>query len=87
MKNKKTKKKSDEENQEEQWLKILSPDQMLSRLSIFLAQLKAVSNSENHLKNKIRQILHYLYRSKKLTKQSINFWIVLRNNGNNLYEH
>ena len=48
-------------------LKILTPKQMLSRLPISLAQLKAGINSEK-LKNKIRQ-LHSLYRSKKLTKQ------------------
>ena len=49
-------------------LKILTPDQMLRRLPITLAQLKAGSNSEE-LKNEIRQLLHSLYRSKKLTKQ------------------
>ena len=49
-------------------LKILTPNQMLSRLSIDLAQLKAGNNSEN-LKNEIRQLLYSLYRSKKLTKQ------------------
>ena len=49
-------------------LKILTPDQMLSRLPITLAQLKAGNNSEK-LKNEIRQILYSLYRSKKLTKQ------------------
>ena len=49
-------------------LKILTPDQMLSRLPIILAQLKAGNNSEK-LKNEIRQLLYSLYRSKKLTKQ------------------
>ena len=49
-------------------LKILTPDQMLSRLPITLAQLKAGNNSEK-LKNEIRQLLHSLYRPKKLTKQ------------------
>ena len=49
-------------------LKILTPNQTLSRLPISLAQLKAANNSEK-LKNKIRQLLHSLYRSKKLTKQ------------------
>ena len=49
-------------------LKILTPNQMLSRLSISLAQLKAGNNSEK-LKNEIRQILYSLYRSNKLTKQ------------------
>ena len=49
-------------------LKILAPNQMLSRLPITLAQLKARNNSEK-LKNEIRQLLYSLYRSKKLTKQ------------------
>ena len=49
-------------------LKILTPNQMLSRLPISLAQLKAGNNSEK-LKNEIRQILYSLYRSEKLTKQ------------------
>ena len=51
-----------------QGLKILTPSQMLSRLPISLAQLKAGNNSEK-LKNEIRQLLYSLYRSKKLTKQ------------------
>ena len=55
-------------NQQGQGLKILTPDQMLSRLPITLAQLKAGNNSEK-LKNEIRQLLYSLYRSKKLTKQ------------------
>ena len=42
-------------------LKILTPSQMLSRLPISLAQLKAGNNSEK-LKNKIRQQLYSLYR-------------------------
>ena len=41
---------------------------MLGRLPISLAQLKAGNNSEN-FKNKIRQILYSLCRSKKLTKK------------------
>ena len=49
-------------------LKVLTPNQMLSRLPITLAQLKAENNSEK-LKNEIRQLLYSLYRSKKLTKQ------------------
>ena len=49
-------------------LKILIPNQMLSRLPITLAQLKAGNNSEK-LKNEIRQLLYSLYRSKNLTKQ------------------
>ena len=53
---------------EGQGQKILIPDQMLSRLPINLGQLKAENNSQK-LKNKIRQLLYSLYRSKKLTKQ------------------
>ena len=49
-------------------LKVLTPNQMLSRLPISLAQLKTGNNSEK-LKNEIRQLLYSLYRSKKLTKQ------------------
>ena len=49
-------------------LKILTPNQILSRLQISLAQLNAGNNSEK-LKNEIRQILYSLYRSKTLTKQ------------------
>ena len=49
-------------------LKILTPNQMLNRLLISLAQLKAGNNSKK-LKNEIRQLLYYLYRSKKPTKQ------------------
>ena len=49
-------------------LKILTPNQMLRRLPISLAQLKARNNSEK-LKNEIRQLLFSLYRSKNLTKQ------------------
>ena len=55
-------------DQSGQELKILTPDQMLSRLPISLAQLKAGNNSEK-LKNEIRQLLYSLYRQKKRTKQ------------------
>ena len=74
-------------NREQQGLglKILTPDQMLSRLPITLAQLKAGNNSEK-LKNKIRQLLYSLDRSKKLTKQLYKSLTRFKN-GNNLYEH
>ena len=55
-------------NQQGQGLEILTPDQMLSRLLITLAQLKPGNNSQK-LINEIRQLLYSLYRSKKLTKQ------------------
>ena len=59
---------SDFSDTKESGLKILTPNQMLNRLPITLAQLKAGNNSEK-LKNEIRQLLYSLYRSKKLTKQ------------------
>ena len=55
-------------NQQGKGLKILTPSQMLSRLPISLAQLKAGNNSEK-LKNEIKQLLYSLYRPKKLTKE------------------
>ena len=57
--------------QEGKGLKILTPNQMLSRLPITLAQLKAGNNSEK-LKNEIRQLLYSLYRSRNMTKQVYN---------------
>ena len=73
-------------NQLGQGLKILTLSQMLSRLPISLAQLKAGNNSEK-LKNEIRQLLYSLQRSKKLTKISIKVCWTLFKHGNNLYEH
>ena len=46
---------------QEEGLQILTPNQMLSRLPISLAQLKAGNNSEK-LKSEIRQLLSSLYR-------------------------
>ena len=56
------------EQQEGQGIKILTPNQMLNRLPITLAQLQAGNNS-NKLKNEIRQLLYSLYRSKNITEQ------------------
>ena len=64
------------QKQQGEGLKILTPNQMLSRLPIFLAQLKAGNNSEK-LKNEIRQLLYSLYRSKNITKQVYNNLIKL----------
>ena len=60
-----------EQKQKGQGIKILTPNQMLSRLPISLAQLKAGNNS-NKLKNEIRQLLYSLYRSKNMIKQVYN---------------
>ena len=49
-------------------LKILTPKQMLQRLPIALAQVKAGNNSESLL-NEIRQIVYSLYQSKPVTKK------------------
>ena len=49
-------------------LKILTPKQMLQRLPIALAQVKAGNNSQNLL-NEIRQIVYSLYQSKEITKK------------------
>ena len=49
-------------------LKILTPKQMLQRLPIALAQVKAGNNSESLL-NEIRQIVYSLYQSNKSLKK------------------
>ena len=56
-----------QDQQSTKGLKILTPQQILSRLPISLAQLKTGNNSEK-LKNEIRQLLYSLYRSKNLSK-------------------
>ena len=52
-------------------LKILTPKQMLQRLPIAVAQVKAGNNSEN-LSNEIRQIVYSLYQTKEITKNVYN---------------
>ena len=59
------------QKQEGRGLKIPTSSQMLTRLPIPLAQVKAGNNSEK-LKNEIRQLLYSLYRSKNMTKQVHN---------------
>ena len=59
------------ELQEGEGLKTLTPNQMLKRLSIALAQVKAGNNSESLL-NEIRQIVYSLYQSKEITKKVYN---------------
>ena len=63
--------KYNKQNQQGQGIKILTPNQMFSRLPVTLAQLKAGNNSEK-LKNEIRKLLYSLYRSKSMTKQVYN---------------
>ena len=52
-------------------LKILTPKQILQRLPIALAQVKAGNNLESLL-NQIRQIGYSLYQSKEITKKVYN---------------
>ena len=56
-------------------IKILTPKQMIQRLSIALAQVKAGNTSEKLL-NEIRQIIYSLYRTKEITKKII--WSIIR---------
>ena len=67
-------------------LKILSPKQMLQRLPIALAQVKAANTSENLL-NKNRQIIYSLHRAKESAEKvgnkimnSIKFYKVIKQN-------
>ena len=52
-------------------LKILFSKQMLQRLPIALAEVKASNISENLL-NEIRQVIYFLYRAKEITKKVYN---------------
>ena len=61
----------EEEVKEEKGLKILTPNKLLTRLPILLAQIKAGNNSYK-LKNEIRQILYLLYQHNKITKKVYN---------------
>ena len=61
----------DAKEQEGTGLKILSPNQMLKRLPLALAQTSAGNNSESLL-NEIRQIVYSLYQSKEITKKVYN---------------
>ena len=47
-------------------LKILTPNKLLIRLSMLLAQIK-VENNPNKLKIKVRQIMYLLYQHNKMT--------------------
>ena len=67
------KRKASEELKKEEGtgLKILTPKQMLQRLPIALAQVKAGNSSESLL-NKIRQLGYSFYKSKETTKKLYN---------------
>ena len=52
-------------------LKILTPNKLLTRLPILLAQIAAGNNS-NKLKNKVRKILHLLHQHNKISEKVYN---------------
>ena len=61
----------DEKVKEKKGLNILTPNKLLTRLSILLAQIKAANNSYK-LKNETRQMLCLLYQHNKITKKVYN---------------
>ena len=63
--------KFNKQNQEGKDLKILTPNQMLRRLPITVARLKAGNNYQK-LKNEMKKLLYSLYCSKNMTKQVYN---------------
>ena len=65
----KTKSAEELKEQDGTELKILTPKQLLQRLPIALAQVKADNNSESLL-NDIREIAYSLSQSKETTKKS-----------------
>ena len=60
----------DSKHSETKWkgLKMLTPKQVLQRLPVAFAQVKAGNNSESLL-NEIRQIVYSLYQSKQITRK------------------
>ena len=62
----------DEENVKEgKGLKILTPNKLLTRLPILLAQINTGNNSHK-LRNEIREILYLLYQHNEITKKVYN---------------
>ena len=68
-----------------QGLKILTPHQMLRRLPITLAQLKAIILK--NIKMKLDNYYILCTDQKDLQNNYIKVWSTLFKNGNNLYEH
>ena len=70
----------EEEVREGKVIKFLTPNKLLTRLSILLEQIKAGDNSYK-LKNEIRQILYLLYQHNKISKNFYNNSIKSWNKG------
>ena len=60
----------EEEVKEGKELEILTPNKLLNKLPILLAEIKAGKKSYK-LKNEIRQILYLLYQHNKITKNQV----------------
>ena len=60
-----------EEVKERKIINVLTPNKLLTRLSILLTQIKAGNNSYK-LNNEIRQILSSLHQHNKITKKVYN---------------
>ena len=63
-----------EKRQKGQGIKIMTPNQLITRMPIFLAEKQAGNNSQK-LNNGIRQIVYSLYRSSNLSKTIYNHLI------------
>ena len=63
-----------EQRQKGHGLKIMTPNQLITRLPILLARKQAGNNSQK-LNNEIRQIIYSLHRSKNLSKTIYNHLI------------
>ena len=63
-----------EKRQKGQGIKIMTPNQLITRMPIFLAEKQAGNNSQK-LNNGIRQIIYSLYRSSNLSKTIYNHLI------------
>ena len=61
----------EKEVKEEKRLKILTPNNLLTRFPILLAQIKAGNNSYK-LEKEIREILYLLYQHKEITNKVCN---------------
>ena len=61
----------EKEVKEEKRLKILTPNNLLTRFPILLAQIKAGNNSYK-LEKEIREILYLLYQHKEITNEVCN---------------
>ena len=73
-------------NQSGQGLKIVTLNQMLSRLPISLAQLNSEKPFQKNLKMKLGSCYILCTDHKNLQKVSVRVWLTLFKHGNNLYE-